>query len=479
VTSEEFTVLIVDDRAANRYTAAHALTRAGNKVIEAATGKEALEQAKKQPTVIVLDVKLPDILGYEVCRRIKANTQTAHIPVLLLSSAFLSNESKLYALESGADAYLIQPADPVVLVATVKSLARLNRAESQAQLAARQWQSTFDALTEGVAIIDQSGIVQRCNRAMTELLGKSYSEIENHAFEQIVQNTLGHTLDLTGKSLPPEVQAGNRFFRLSVDPIVSQGISTGSIVIVAETTNQKLAEQALLVSERLAATGRMAHTIAHEINNPLEAITNLVYLLQGSLDKPEIARRYLDSTAAELARVSRIARQILAFNREASSPVEIRIGELVDDVLALNNRALVDKNLHVRKNWTTSLLIKGFPAQLRQVFSNLVRNAIEASFPNGEIRINISPTSLGRDLTERAVRVTVADHGVGIPPENMKRIFDAFFTTKDLKGSGVGLWLSSSIVQEHGGYIRARSCTGRIGSGTSLSVVLPCRTTSA
>jgi two-component system NtrC family sensor kinase len=475
VTSEEFTVLIVDDRAANRYTAAHALTRAGNKVIEAATGKEALEQAKKQPTVIVLDVKLPDILGYEVCRRIKANTQTAHIPVLLLSSAFLSNESKLYALESGADAYLIQPADPVVLVATVKSLARLNRAESQAQLAARQWQSTFDALTEGVAIIDQSGIVQRCNRAMTELLGKSYSEIENHQFGEIIQNSLGHTLDLTARGLPPEVQSGNRFFRLSVDPIVSQGVSTGSIVIVAETTKQKLAEQALLVSERLAATGRMAHTIAHEINNPLEAITNLVYLLQSSLDKPEVARRYLESTAAELARVSRIARQILAFNRESSSAVEIRIGELIDDVLALNNRALVDKNLHIRKDWDTSLRIEGFPAQLRQVFSNLVRNAIEASFPKGEIRIKISPTSLGRDLTKPAVRVTVADQGVGIPPENLKRIFDAFFTTKDLKGSGVGLWLSASIVQEHGGYIRARSCTGRIESGTYLSVVLPCR----
>jgi two-component system, NtrC family, sensor kinase len=478
VTSEEFTVLIVDDRAANRYTAAHALKRAGNKVIEASTGKEALEQARKQPTVIVLDVKLPDILGYEVCRRIKANTQTAHIPVLLLSSAFLSNESKLYALESGADAYLIQPADPVVLVATVKSLARLNRAESQAQLAARQWQSTFDALTEGVAIIDQSGIVQRCNRAMTELLGKSYSEIENHAFAEIIQNSLGHKLDLTGEGRPPEFQSENRFFRLSVDPIVSQGVSTGSIVIVAETTKQKLAEQALLVSERLAATGRMAHTIAHEINNPLEAITNLVYLLQGSLEKPEVARRYLESTAAELARVSRIARQILAFNRESSSPVEIRIGELVDDVLALNNRAVVDKNLHIRKNWNTSLQIEGFPAQLRQVFSNLVRNAIEASFPDGEIRINISPTSLGRDLTRRAVRVTVADQGIGIPPENMKRIFDAFFTTKELKGSGVGLWLSSSIVQEHGGYIRARSCTRRSASWTYLSVVLPCRATS-
>ena len=166
---EEF-ILIVDDRAANRYTVGHALTRAGLKVVEAATGKEALELSKKQPTVIVLDVKLPDIIGYEVCRRIKSNAQTRHIPVLLLSSAFLSDESKLYALESGSDAYLIQPPDPVVLAATVKSLARLHRAESQAQLAAKQWQATFDTLTEGVALLDSSGIVQRCNRAMTGLL---------------------------------------------------------------------------------------------------------------------------------------------------------------------------------------------------------------------------------------------------------------------------------------------------------------------
>ena len=101
------------------------------------------------PTVIVLDVKLPDILGHEVCRRIRANSQTKHIPVLQLSAAFLNSESKLYALESGADAYLIQPADPVVLVATVKSLVRLHHAESQAQLAAKQWQAIFDALNEG------------------------------------------------------------------------------------------------------------------------------------------------------------------------------------------------------------------------------------------------------------------------------------------------------------------------------------------
>jgi signal transduction histidine kinase/FixJ family two-component response regulator len=446
-------------------------------VIEATTGKEALELSKKLPTVIILDVKLPDILGYEVCRRIKANSQTRHIPVLQLSAAFLSNESKLYALESGADAYLIQPTDPVVLVATVKSLVRLHRAESQAQLAAKQWQATFDALNEGVAIVDSSGVVQRCNRAMTTLLERSYGEIEDRHLNEVTQQCFGVTLALSGGASPVEIKSASRFFRLSLDPIVPYGESTGSIFIVAEATRQKRAEEALLISERLAATGRMAHTIAHEINNPLEAITNLVFLLQGSLDRPEVARQYIDSAASELARVSRISRQILSFNRESSSPVEIRISEILEDVLALNNRAVVDKALQIEKDWEGSLFIHGFPAQLRQVFSNLVRNAVEASFQGGTVRIRISATKLRRHLERPAVRITIADHGVGIPPENIKRVFDAFFTTKDLRGSGIGLWLSSSIVHEHDGQLRVHSSTEPSRSGTYMSVVLPIRHT--
>jgi len=475
VTPEQIDVLVVDDRDANRYTTVHALMRSGFRVIEANTGKEALELSKKLPTVIVLDVKLPDILGYEVCRRIKANSQTRHIPVLQLSTAFLSNESKLYALESGADAYLIQPADPVVLVATVKSLVRLHRAEFQAQLAAKQWQATFDALSEGVAILDSSGIVQRCNRAMTTLLEKSYGEIEGCKLNDLTQQCFGLTLALPGSSPPIEIKSESRFFRLSLDPIIPHGESTGSILIVAETTQQKRAEEALLISERLAATGRMAHTIAHEINNPLEAITNLVYLLQDSLDRPNIAHEYVKSASSELARVSRISRQILSFNRESSSAVEVPISEIIEDVLALNNRAVVDKALEIEKDWDSSLLIQGFPAQLRQVFSNLVRNAVEASFRGGKVRIRISTSKLRQQREQPAVRVTIVDHGVGISTENIKRIFDAFFTTKDLKGSGIGLWLSSSIVHEHGGHLRVRSSTQPPRSGTCMSVVLPIR----
>jgi len=478
VASKQITVLVADDRPANRYTTAHALKRAGFAVIEAATGKETLELSKQLPTAIVLDVKLPDILGYEVCRRIKANAQTSHIPVLQLSAAFLSNESKLYALESGADAYLIQPADPIVLVATVKSLVRLHRAESQAQIAAKQWQATFDALNEGVAMIDSAGVVQRCNRSMTEIFGKSYGEIEDSPLVDLIQNRFAFMLPFHDANTTREVRFENRFFRFSLDSVYSQGQLTGSIFIVAETTKEKLAEEALLISERLAATGRMAHTIAHEINNPLEAITNLVYLVQHSLDQPDIAQQYINSAASELDRVSRISRQILSFNRESSPPVEIRMDEIIDDVLALNNRAIVDKALRVQKDWACSRPIHGFPAQLRQVFSNLIRNAVEASHPEGKLRIKISPSRLGRTQSEPAVRVTIADYGVGIPAENIKRIFEAFFTTKDLKGSGVGLWLSSTIVHEHGGHLQVRSRTRLPLPGTCMSVVLPCRSMS-
>jgi two-component system, NtrC family, sensor kinase len=475
VTAEHNTVLVVDDRAANRYTTAHALTRAGFQVIEAATGKEALELSKKLPTVIILDVKLPDILGYEVCRRIKANLQTQHIPILELSAAFSTNESKLYALESGADAYLIQPADPMVLVATVKSLVRLHHAESEAKLAAKQWQATFDALSEGVAILDPSGVIQRCNRAMTELLSKSYGEIESAPANDLIQSCFGLSLDDHCLSLPMEVRSGSRFFRLSLDPIGSRGEVTGNILIIAETTKQKLAEEALLVSERLAATGRVAHTIAHEINNPLEAITNLVYLLQGSLGSPVSAQEYINAAAMELDRVSRISRQILSFNRESSSPIEIRVCEIIEDVLALNSGSILGRRLQVSNDIDSMLFVKGFPGQLRQVFSNLLRNAAEASYEGGEIRIRISRSGIGLGGAEPAVRVTIGDRGLGIPAENRKRIFDAFFTTKDVKGSGIGLWLSSNIIHQHGGKIQVRSCDETAHSGTYMSVLLPCK----
>jgi two-component system, NtrC family, sensor kinase len=145
----------------------------------------------------------------------------------------------------------------------------------------------------------------------------------------------------------------------------------------------------------------------------------------------------------------------------------------MEDVLALNNRAIVEKNLDVHKRWSSDICMEGFPAQLRQVFSNILRNAIDASENGGKIHIRISRSFLGPDFGERAARVTIADRGIGIAKENVARVFDAFFTTKELKGTGVGLWLSSTIVHQHGGRIQLKTCALPDRTGTSISVVLP------
>jgi two-component system NtrC family sensor kinase len=467
------TILVVDDRPASRYPVVHALKRAGFAVMEASTGKEALELSTRLPAVIILDVKLPDILGYEVCRRVKANATTSHILVLQLSAAFLSNESKIHALESGADAFLTPPVEPNVLVATVRSLVRLHDAELRNRRLGEQWQTTFDALSEGVALVDEIGIIQRSNRAMTTILNRSYGQIEGRSIPDLLRESFGPAFQLE-ESLPvQEAQVGTRYFRFNLSPVVRSGVEAGSIFIVSEITDQKRAQAAFLINERLAATGRMANTIAHEINNPLEAITNLLYLMNGALKTPEVAAKFLGAAHEELSRVSRIARQILSFNREAAVPVPIRLFELLEDVLALNNRTMIAKTIEIEKEWDESIVVSGFPAQLRQVFSNLLRNAIEASNPGKKILLRISRSQRWSNSQEPSARVSFADQGCGIPRENMERIFEAFFTTKELKGSGIGLWLSTTIVQEHRGRIQVRSCTRPLRSGTCVSVVLP------
>ena len=466
-------ILVVDDREANRYATVHALTRAGFQVMEAASGREALELANQLPSAVVLDIKLPDILGYEVCRRIKANAHTSHIPVLQLS-AFVSDESKVSSLESGADAYLTQPVEPNVLVATVRSLVRLHEAEWRARQSGEQWQATFDALTEGVALVDADGTIQRSNRALTQILGRSYVSIEGRSVGSLLHECFGIRIDGRKEFAAREAQVDTRYFRFDLAPIVIEEVQSGAILIVSEITDQKRAQTALLVNERHAATGRIAHTIAHEINNPLEAITNLLYLLEGALGTPELAAQYLESAEEQLSRVSRIVRQILSFNRETSAAIPVHIHELLEDVLALNNRTIVEKGVKIEKRWSGQTVIHGFPAQLRQVFSNLLRNAVEASMPGKTITIKISPCSNLFGSGEPGARVTLSDQGVGIPEQNRQRVFEAFFTTKELRGSGIGLWLSSTIVQEHHGRIQVRSRTTPGKSGTCISVLLPC-----
>jgi two-component system, NtrC family, sensor kinase len=467
------TILIVDDREENRYISSRILRSAGYTVVEATNGREALEKVLLNPALVILDIRLPDMVGYEVCRRIKANPQTANIPVLQISAVFTSSESRVQALESGVDAYLTQPIEPTVLIATVRALLRLREAEALSRRSAKQWQSTFDALSEGVSLLDNDWKVVRCNRAMTQLLKKAYGEIEKRDVRALLRKTLDLELSEQAPArIERETRHGRRWFSVRTDLIQDQDSVRGAILILTEITDRKLAEEALRFTERLAAMGRLANSIAHEINNPLEAITNLLYLLKIGQHDAETTE-YIEMASAELERVSRITKQTLAFNRESNQPVEVSIAEILDGVVTLYTPQFNQKGIRVVLRYEPSAPVAGFPGELRQVFSNLLRNAMEATPVDGQLTVHVYPSVDWKDLARTGVRISILDSGMGIPEDVRPHIFEPFFTTKQLKGSGLGLWLSLGIVTRHQGRMKVRSNTAADRHGTCFSVFLP------
>jgi signal transduction histidine kinase len=233
-----------------------------------------------------------------------------------------------------------------------------------------------------------------------------------------------------------------------------------------------LAQEALLRSEKLAVTGRLAASIAHEINNPLEAVTNLLFLMRADAST-DSQRKYLAQAEQELARVAEITKQTLRFYREPSQPTATRISTVFDSVLMLFGPRLVSAGIAVERiERSASATVLSSPGELRQVIANLVGNAIDAMRTGGRLRIRISQYRYpghSRDL----VRLTIADTGMGIPGEVLPTIFEPFVTTKGETGTGLGLWVTAEIMKRNGWKIRVRSCSHPGHSGTTFSIVIP------
>ena len=465
-------VLLVDDTEQNRYVLSRILARAGLEVEQCTTGKEALERVKSSPDLVILDVKLPDISGYEVCRRIKADPATCSVPVLQISASFVSNESKVQALEGGADGYLTHPIDATVLVATVKSLLRLKQAELISRESAQQWQSTVDALPEYLVLLDTENKVVRCNRAFAALSGTSFNEVIGQDGVTILNHVLGSAdflMHTETSRYVAEQQHGQNWFLVTADTVMTGEQRFGSIVVLTNITERKLAEETLRHTEKLAATGRLAQTIAHEINNPLEALTNLIYLSTHTDDQSQI-HEFLKQATRELERVAKITKQILSFHRETKIPVELDFQDMVQSVLGLYAVQMETKHIIVDYKKGSPFKIHGFPGELRQVFANLIGNAIDASPDHGCLYIRLRKDS---SHGVPGVVFTIHDQGPGIPKELRNRVLEPFFTTKELKGSGLGLWLANSLVMKHRGTLRFRSRRARGGTGTCFRVFLP------
>lgn len=239
---------------------------------------------------------------------------------------------------------------------------------------------------------------------------------------------------------------------------------------VQDITLRKVQEESLRQSEKLAATGRMAATIAHEINNPLEAVTNLIYLAKTDPATPATVQRMLETADTELARVAQIAQQTLGFYRDTSRPVEIDLNELLQAVVDLFARKLAGKKLQCTLDMEPALTLVGLQGEIRQVVSNLLVNAIDASTRTGG-SIRIRARRRHRD-GNHGISVLVSDQGSGIPHEVRPRLFTPFVTTKQSLGTGLGLWVTRGMVEKHGGSVRFRSRT-QTPSGTVFRVFLP------
>jgi PAS domain S-box-containing protein len=247
-----------------------------------------------------------------------------------------------------------------------------------------------------------------------------------------------------------------------------QAISAASL----EITQQKKAERALIQSEKLAAVGRLASSISHEINNPLESVTNLLYLIAMQPDLPEEARAYVTLTQSEIARVSQIATQTLRFHRQAVRPALATAEQLILPLLNLYQGRLMNSGVQVETRFADSVAVSCYENEIRQVLSNVIGNAIDAMRTGGRLLLR-SHRGVDWATGREGMRITIADTGQGMSPEVMARIFEPFFTTKDINGTGLGLWISFEIVERHGGRLTVRSTEDSVLHGTIFSLFLP------
>jgi PAS domain S-box-containing protein len=357
-------------------------------------------------------------------------------------------------------------------------------AEREVRRRQKELRLVIDAIPSLVAYIDREEKFQFANKAFQLWMGDGL-EVEGQSLIDVLgEKAYESTLPYRQKAIRGEMadfedfldfkHGGERFVHIVYIPDADDlGFVRGYVAFVTDLTERKRAEERLRRTEKLAATGRLAATIAHEINNPLEAVTNLLYLAKNEKSISPVGREYLLRAEQELSRIAHITRQTLGFYRESAAPVRLKFSELLDEVLQIYKKKIDHGRIRVQRQYRAEGVATGMAGEVRQVFSNLVANALDATESGGQLTLRVKPV---RSLDERRLdgfRITVADSGAGIQAGQAKKIFEPFFTTKKDLGTGLGLWLSRTIIHKHGGRIRVKSVAQGPKTGTVFSVFLP------
>ncbi|MGB9121036.1 MAG: PAS domain S-box protein [Candidatus Angelobacter sp.] len=364
----------------------------------------------------------------------------------------------------------------------VRDVTRHKKLEEAALRLAAIVESSDDA----IASKDLNGIITSWNRSAEKLFGYKAEEIVGKPVTTIIPPELHHDeITILSKIRRGEKidhfetirlhKNGERIeVSLTISPIKDDnGTVIGAAKIIRNITETNKIERALRTTEKLATAGRMAATVAHEINNPLEAVTNLVYLAKRDLSKNDKITGYLELASRELDRVAHITRQTLGFYRDTSSPVLLNVTETIDDLLLLYEKRFESRHIKVTKQYDKDAEITALAGEIRQALSNLVTNAIDAMPDGGTLVLRVAKSHEWIGAQHPGVRVTILDTGSGIEAKHKKNIFQPFFTTKSDVGTGLGLWITRGIIEKHRGAIRMKSRAGQHDHGTAFSIFLP------
>jgi PAS domain S-box-containing protein len=365
--------------------------------------------------------------------------------------------------------------------------------QSEELFESQQWfQTTLESIGDAVVACDIHGGVSFMNAVSENLTGWELADAKGHPLEDIFRivneetrqpvespvdkvRRLRHVIGLANHTMLLARDGREFIIDDSAAPIMSgDGEMIGVVLVFRDVTEERRMQTALLASEKLAVAGRLAASIAHEIHNPLDSVANLHYLLEQEAD-PQTRAEYLRLAQQELGRTMQISRTMLSLYREPRAPVSIDLRDLIEGVLLLLDRRLKHQGIELEARLAEPLVVEGFPAELRQVFTNLIGNAIDAAGPKGRIRIRMEHAE-AEELHGAGAVVEIADNGVGIPADIAPRLFQPFFTTKGASGTGLGLWVSMGIVQKHGGAIRVGNCDEPGLPGACIRVFLPART---
>jgi len=353
--------------------------------------------------------------------------------------------------------------------------------------------TTLASIGDGVITCDIGGKVELMNPVAQELTGWLESQAREHPLEEVFhivnENTREPVENPVAKvrRLNRVVGVANHTMLIRKDgseiaiddsgsPIRDEaGQLTGIVMVFRDVTMERRTRAALLASEKLAVAGRLAASIAHEIHNPLDSVANLLYLLQQDPTDEE-AVHYLETAQSELTRVTQISRAMLSLYRESKAPVPVNLKDMLDDLLLLMEVRFNILGIAVTSDLPPEVTVEGFPAELRQVFTNLITNAAEAAGQGGKISVRVIPQAAGLDASgarrQAGATVEISDNGPGIQPGIHDRLFEPFFTTKGERGTGLGLWISRGIIRKHAGTIQLESRGDGPDRGTTASVFL-------